>query len=69
MLFQEVPARFLSRPLVGIEYITLYGNSMRFGGCTELQGWYQKMALAATLYSAKHYVAQAFFRESYYSLR
>ena len=42
MPFQEVPARFLSCPLVGIECIMLYGNSMHFQGCMELQVGYRE---------------------------
>ena len=68
MPFQEVPAGFLSRPLVGINCIALYGSSMHYGGCTAFQGSYRKMALAIALQGAVHYVPGVLFRETYYSL-
>ena len=54
---REGSAGLLSHPLVGINCIELYGNSMRYGGCTVFQGSYQKTAIAI------HYVAGALFKK------
>ena len=44
------------------------GNSMQYGGCTELQGRYQKLELAGALQDTTNYVASVLFQKRYYSL-
>ena len=65
-LFQEVPAGFLSRPLVGINRTALYGDSMHYGSCTAFQDGYRPVhnttqnnalryvVFASTLVEKKH---------------